>query len=122
MKRSITGRWPAGKDPGGNGCILNWRLDGLNNLNIYLNRLQVFSTISRPEQEKFAGKYKNILYTGPFHAWQQTEIKTGRGSYILYYGNLSVNENEEAVRYLLDELSRHCLQNWSSLVKSHHLS
>jgi len=62
-------------------------------------------TISRPEQEKFAGKYKNILYTGPFHAWQQTEIKTGRGSYILYYGNLSVNENEEAVRYLLDELS-----------------
>ena len=39
-----------------------------------------------------------------FVPWQEVESKPGRGSYLLYQGNLSVVENETAVIWLIDQV------------------
>lgn len=39
-----------------------------------------------------------------FHAMQNITSKTGKGNYFLYHGNLSVEENEKAVLYLLNDI------------------
>jgi hypothetical protein len=40
----------------------------------------------------------------PFHAMDEIISKTGTGSYVLFHGNLSVAENDEIARYIIDEI------------------
>jgi len=54
--------------------------------------------------------YKNDLHkphvslVPAFTPWRTVHSKTGRGNYCLYHGNLSINENERAVEWLLDNV------------------
>ncbi len=40
-----------------------------------------------------------------FHELDEVEILTGQGAYVLYHGNLSVPENENAALYILKEIA-----------------
>ena len=55
------------------------------------------------------------IFTSEFHAvnpvvlpaftpWNQVKSRTGRGDYCLYHGNLSVVENDHAVRWLIEKV------------------
>lgn len=49
--------------------------------------------------EKFPNK--KIIYLTSFHGNEKLNSITGKGNYVLYHGNLSVAENENAAMYLL---------------------
>lgn len=53
-------------------------------------------------EEKFAGV--STHYIPAFHPNEKVKIKEGRGEYILFHGDLSVKDNEQAVIFLLEEL------------------
>ncbi|MBX9850526.1 MAG: hypothetical protein K2X86_02075 [Cytophagaceae bacterium] len=48
---------------------------------------------------------KNIVFVPPFVKYTSTNIKTGKGSYVLFHGNLSVAENKKAALYLIQKVS-----------------
>ncbi len=54
----------------------------------------------------FKKKYPSpkTFYIPSFHANNEVKIKTGKGDYVLYHGNLSISENYEAVEWLLENV------------------
>ncbi|MCK3684420.1 glycosyltransferase [Maribellus sp. YY47] len=56
------------------------------------------------DQKYFADKYGKSLCIPAFHSFDHITVEPGRGSYFLYHGNLSVEENQKAVRFLLYEV------------------
>lgn len=52
-------------------------------------------------ENAFPGKSISIP---AFHPFDHMEIPDGTGDYCLFHGNLSVSENQEAVRFLIDEV------------------
>ncbi len=67
-----------------------------------------FTTVIFPISSKddlyFQGKYSNTHLLFPFHENSQVKVKKGIGNYCLYQGNLSVAENVQAVRFLVQEV------------------
>jgi glycosyl transferase family 1 len=63
----------------------------------------IFS-ISNNEQAYFENKYHNSVYVAPFHPFNEPECLPGFGKYILYHGDLSVNENIAVVNSLISEV------------------
>lgn len=59
--------------------------------------------ISETDREIFIHelKAKDIQFIPAFVGWEEVTGKTGKGCFCLYHGNLSINENEEAVVWLL---------------------
>ena len=53
-------------------------------------------------QTEFAAKYIHFLPV--FLPWEDVQIRPGRGEYCLYQGNLSVNENEKAALWLIEDV------------------
>lgn len=53
-------------------------------------------------QKKFPEN--KVVYLPSFHPNENLKVKQGIGSYILYHGNLSVAENEEAACYLIENI------------------
>ncbi len=51
---------------------------------------------------QFSGN--SVTYLPSFHGNSEVESLPGKGNYVLYHGNLSVNENIEAAEYLLKEV------------------
>lgn len=47
---------------------------------------------------------KNVVLLPPLHGHQEVTAMTGRGEYVLYQGNLSVAENIQAVRYIVEQV------------------
>jgi len=47
---------------------------------------------------------KKVDYLPSFHAFDEVSSKTGKGSYILYNGNLQVGENVKALEYLIQQV------------------
>jgi hypothetical protein len=60
--------------------------------------------VSGSDHGYFNSKYKNSVYIEPFHPFNDITIKTGSGNYILYHGDISVNENEDIARMLITEV------------------
>jgi hypothetical protein len=59
------------------------------------------------EQEYFKKRYSNSVYLAAFHPFNKSESLPGFGDYILYHGDLSVNENAAmAVSLISDVFSR----------------
>jgi glycosyltransferase involved in cell wall biosynthesis len=60
-------------------------------------------SVSHSDVDEFNLKYKsnNIQFLPVFIPRNKTSKVSGLGSYCLYHGNLSVNENEQAVEWLL---------------------
>lgn len=58
--------------------------------------------ISKAETEHYSGRFKKVSYLAPFHGNNAIRSQTGKGNYVLYHGNLSVNENNEAALFLVN--------------------
>ncbi len=58
--------------------------------------------ISQSETEYYKKRFNHVSYLAPFHGNTKINSATGKGKYILYHGNLGVNENNEAAIYLID--------------------
>ncbi|MCB9262763.1 MAG: glycosyltransferase [Flavobacteriales bacterium] len=66
-----------------------------------LKYADAIAAISPNDANYFDKKYGNTFQLPPFHVNQSVSIKQGRGNFILYHGNLSVGENNEAALFLL---------------------
>ena len=58
------------------------------------------------DEQYFKEKYSNIPthYIPAFHPNEKVEIKEGRGDYILFHGDLSVKDNEQAAVFLIEKI------------------
>lgn len=69
--------------------------------------------ISQKDVEYFTKRYRNVTLVPGFNAADSVCSETGRGEYVLYHGNLSVRENEDAAKWLIEnvffELDLHCV-------------
>jgi hypothetical protein len=60
--------------------------------------------ISKTETEYLESRYPQTSLLFPFHGVSESIPEAGIGNFMLYHGNLSVPENEEAVEWLLEFL------------------
>ncbi|MDA3943189.1 MAG: glycosyltransferase family 1 protein [Bacteroidetes bacterium] len=60
--------------------------------------------ISQKDADYFAESFKNVTFIPAFHPHKAVNIIPGKGNYVLYHGNLSVAENFNAVRFLVNEV------------------
>jgi glycosyltransferase involved in cell wall biosynthesis len=61
--------------------------------------------ISKSDYEYLRQAHENISYVSAFHSNQEMTAKTGKGDYILYHGNLSVVENNQAAIYVAKKIA-----------------
>ena len=61
-------------------------------------------SISQNDQKYFSSKFNNVHFIPAFHPFDDIVAKPGKGSYFLYHGNLSVEENVVAANFLLDNV------------------
>jgi len=69
--------------------------------------------ISQKDADYFKQFYNNVTLVPGFSATDSVCSEMGRGEYVLYHGNLSVRENEDAAKWLIEnvfaELDLHCI-------------
>ena len=69
--------------------------------------------ISQQDAAYFSEKYGKATLVPGFNSVDSVCSETGRGEYVLYHGNLSVRENEDAAKWLIEqvfaELDLHCI-------------
>ena len=79
---------------------------------IIRNATGIFA-ISQQDADYFSQKYGKVTLVPGFNSADSVCSETGRGDYVLYHGNLSVRENEDAakwlVEYVFSELDLHCI-------------
>lgn len=73
-----------------------------------LSHAQVLLPISPGDTDYYRQRHTNTYYLPAFHPNDQVTSQPGRGNFILYHGNLSVNENHEAAMYVVSQI-------WQSL-------
>jgi hypothetical protein len=66
-----------------------------------LKHANLVAAISPNDYKHFSRHYKNVMYLPAFHPNKSVNIKTGKGEYLFYHGNLGVGENEEAALFLV---------------------
>lgn len=69
-----------------------------------LRKADQLIAISKKDMDYFARHYKNVSFIPAFHPHKSVNILPGKGDYVLYHGNLSVAENFNAVRFLLNNV------------------
>jgi len=57
--------------------------------------------ISENDKAYFSKEFSRVDHIPAFHPFTEVKSKKGRGEYVLYHGNLSVAENENAVNFCL---------------------
>ena len=69
--------------------------------------------ISQQDADYFSKKYGKVTLVPGFNSADSVCSERGRGEYVLYHGNLSVKENEDAAKWLIEnvfaELDLHCI-------------
>lgn len=78
----------------------------LKNFEPNLKNADIIFPISPADTEYFKKNYpeNKVEYLPAFHPNEELSCKEGKGQYILYHGNLSVGENDEAARFLVKEV------------------
>ncbi len=69
-----------------------------------LEKADALIAISENDKKYFASEYNNVEFIPAFHPFKEVAIKEGKGNYVLYHGNLSVAENINAVKYLVNNV------------------
>ncbi len=69
-----------------------------------LNHANHVLAISPNDVTELKSRYKNVSLLPAFHANQTLTSKMGKGKFVFYHGNLSVGENDEAARFLVNEV------------------
>ncbi|MEO8761726.1 MAG: glycosyltransferase family 1 protein [Bacteroidia bacterium] len=67
---------------------------------VHTDLMLVVSTADKEYLQEYFPQNK-IEYLPSFHAFDEVKIKTGKGNYILYNGNLQVGENIKALEHLI---------------------
>lgn len=64
------------------------------------------AAISAPDAAYFRKRFPKmeVAHVSAFHAHQDVRSLEGRGSYVLYHGNLGVSENHKAAMFLIKEV------------------
>ena len=62
--------------------------------------------ISERDMDYFKKRYptSQVIFIPPFHSFDQPDIKNGVGTFTLFHGNLSINENEQAAIWLIEKV------------------
>lgn len=81
--------------------IESWKLNRFEKI---LKHAQHILAISKNDQTYFQSQYEKVHLIPAFHQYEKVLSLEGFGMYALYHGNLAVNENEQAVNYLIDEI------------------
>ncbi len=68
---------------------------------------QAIFPISQTDVDYFSKHYDSVRLLPAFSAVQEVQSCPGHGSYVLYHGNLSVRENEEAAIWLIHHVFAH---------------
>lgn len=66
-----------------------------------LKKADIILALSEKDQEYFEGRYGNAELVFPFHQYDDPETKEGSGEYIIWHGDMSVNENRLVAEYLI---------------------
>ncbi|MCS6934814.1 MAG: hypothetical protein NZM35_06670 [Chitinophagales bacterium] len=61
--------------------------------------------ISKADYEYLRQTYEQITYVSAFHSNEEVTSRTGKGEYILYHGNLSVAENNQAAMFIAKKIA-----------------
>ena len=69
-----------------------------------LKKASVVAAISKNDYQYLQKKYQNAIHLPPFHPYDRVVSKPGTGNYVLYHGNLSVGENNEAALFLINKV------------------
>jgi len=65
--------------------------------------------ISNTDFNYFKKSYPNntFIHAPCFHPNENIKVKSGKGNYVLYHGNLGVSENINAVKFIINNLFQH---------------
>ena len=78
-----------------------------------LNKANHILPISFNDFKHLDAKFDNVSYLPAFHPNEKCLSKAGKGNFILYHGNLSINENIQAAVWLagkvFSKLNHHCV-------------
>jgi len=69
-----------------------------------LAQASALAAISQNDYHYLKSKFDHVQYIPAFHSNDKISSLIGRGDYLLYHGNLSVEENITAAIYLVDEV------------------
>ncbi len=69
-----------------------------------LKYANLICAISTNDEKYLKRKFENVVHLPPFHGNTEVKSANGRGDYLLYHGNLSVAENNEAALYLVNNV------------------
>ena len=69
-----------------------------------LKHANLICAISANDEKYLRRKFDHVVHLPPFHGNSSVNSKEGKGQYVLYHGNLSVAENNEAALYLVNNV------------------
>ena len=69
-----------------------------------LKHADIIASISECDTIYFSSIYSEVVHIPVFHGNESVRIKTGKGGYALYHGNLAVTENDNAALYLVNKI------------------
>lgn len=69
-----------------------------------LQKASAIAAISPADTAHFMHSFKHVHYITAFHPFESVEIKSGKGDFAFYHGNLHVGENNEAALYLVEKI------------------
>ena len=86
-----------------------YRVEGyrLKNFEKVMHKASSLAAVSAADVAWLCKSFKNVHYIPPFHPFNRIDIKAGMGKYILYHGNLSVEENRAAAEFLINKVFPH---------------
>lgn len=69
-----------------------------------LDRAKMLFSVSERDHATLKAQYAKVVYLPPFIYNDQVDCKPGRGGYAIYHGNLAVEENRKAARFLIHKV------------------
>ena len=69
-----------------------------------LEKSDLLLSISKNDEKYFSKHYKHVEFVPAFHPFKKVDSKLGKGEYVLYHGNLSVPENSNAAKFLVNNV------------------
>ena len=69
-----------------------------------LRKVAGIFAISQQDADYFSKRYDKVTLVPGFNSADSVCSETGRGEYVLYHGNLSVRENEDAAKWLIENV------------------
>lgn len=84
--------------------FFGWEALKLKGYEKVLKKADTLASISMGDQTYFSDHFNNSKLVFAFHPFEDVSSHTGKGDYFLYHGNLSVQENVNALKFLLKKV------------------